>query len=465
MSNVNRVTIVGAGLVGPVLAILLARRGVAVTLLEARPDPTVVPPPPGKSNHLVLNVRGWKALRQAGVEPEVRRFAIPLEGRQIHNADGSLGFYPYGNNGQHIFAINRSHLNLVVTRAARAEPGIDYRFNHRCLSYDAAAHTVELERVDTGERLSHKAEVIIDAEGAFSRIRYSLIRTDRFDYQQSYLSYGHKEISIRPSAELPLVSSRMHVWPRKRTMLTAFPNPDGTFSATLLLPFEGEPSFAAIHDEEELRAFFRRTYADALPLATNLADDYFNHPTVSLITTRCFPWVINGRLALIGDAAHSMVPFLGQGMNSGLEDCTVLCTLLEEHGRDWPRALEAYQAARKPNADAVTEMSARNFVELSELVGDQRFMLQKQLERKTNSLYPNRFIPMYQMVAFTHIPYAEVYRRSRVQEALAQGLLQLPNVADRLDSPELEAEIHRRMAACDELGPLSDEDAGIVLAG
>ncbi len=444
------VGIVGAGLVGPVIALYLAERGCAVQLFERGPDPSAGPPAGGRSVHLVVSERGFRALAGIGLDGAVRAAAIPLSGRAIHPPSGPLRFQPYGRDGQAIYAVQRSDLNRILAGAAARHPGITARFDQRCVEVDPQALTLDLADSATGERSRARVDVLLGADGCFSRVRAALMRTDRFDYSQQYMTYGYREIRLPPTrdGEFPLSPGAMHVWPRKRLMLSAFPNLDRSFTAMLVMPFEGEVSFASISDGDALRALFEEHFGDVLPLVPDLAEAFFQLPPSSLVTIRCSPWV-HGRVALIGDAAHAMVPFFGQGMNAGFEDCVVLDACLARHGGDWDRALPEYQALRQPDCEAVTDMSLQNFVELSELVGDPRFLLKKRLEQRIHGLFPDRFIPLYPMVAFSHLPYAEVQRVARLQEEVLQRLLADGDLEARWESPAVDDAIRAAMQGFD----------------
>ena len=452
MPRRETIGIVGAGLVGPVMALYLARRGAEVHLYERGPDPSAGPPEGGRSVHLVVSARGFRALAGIGLDVAVREAAIPLSGRAIHPPAGPLQFQPYGRDDQAIYAVQRSQLNRILAAAAARHPSITAHFGQRCLEVDPHALTFDLLDTGTGERRRARADVLLGADGCFSRVRAALMRTDRFDYSQQYMGYGYKEIRIPPAdaGGFALPSHAMHVWPRKRLMLSAFPNLDQSFTAMLVMPFEGEVSFASIASGKELQALFEAQLGDVLPLVPDLAGEYFLRPPSSLMTIRCSPWIFEGRVALIGDAAHAMVPFFGQGMNAGLEDCVVLDGCLERHGGDWARSLPEYQALRRPDCDAVTDMSLQNFVELSELVGDPRFLLKKRLEQRIHALYPDRFIPLYPMVAFSHLPYAEVQRIAHAQEEVLQRLLASGDLEARWESPDLNLAIHAVMQELEE---------------
>lgn len=445
------VCVVGAGLIGPVVAIYLANRGYEVHLYERGADPAEAPPEEGRSVHLVVSERGWRALRGIGLEAEVRELCMPLRGRTIHLPDASLRFQPYGREDQAIFAVQRSVLNQIVATAASRHPRITPYFSHRCIDVDLDSMTLSFLPPNTDRPVRVRAEIVIAADGSFSRVRSALARTDRFDYAQQYMCYGYKELRIPPAADggFPLDHRTMHVWPRKRLMLSAFPNPDKSFTAMLVMPFEGETSFESITTPDELSALFRRELADAFALIPGLADEYCMRPPSSLVTIRCHPWIYQGRLALIGDAAHAMVPFFGQGMNAGYEDCVVLDECLACHDGDWSEALADYQRRRKPNSDAVTDMSLQNFIELSERVADPKFLLQKRLEQRIHQMYPDRFLPLYPMVAFSHIEYTEAQRIARAQHQVVQQIMAMDELEARWDSPDVDAAIRRAMHSFD----------------
>jgi kynurenine 3-monooxygenase len=452
------VVVIGAGLVGSVWACLLGRHH-DVDVYESRPDPRVVPPHPGRSVHLVISARGWRAFDAIGVRRAVESIAVPLTGRRIHTEDGRLAFTPYGPDNQTIYAVNRATLNELLVTHAAAQPRVRIHFDRRCEAIDPDTGTIRVQRRDRGEAIGASLAASIDgvgaasidvvadrifaADGAFSRVRSSLLRLDRFDYAQSYLPYGHKELSIPADRATALERDKMHVWPRRNLMLTAFPNLDGSFGATLLLPFEGSPSFAELRTPDQLTAFFERVFPDAAALIPNLAEEFFSRPTASIVTIQCSPWTYRGRIALLGDAAHAMVPFLGQGMNAGLEDCTVLAGLLERHGDDWDAAFRDYERVRKPQCDAVTELARQHFHELAERVGDPAHRRRRETENKIHKLFPDRFIPLYAMIAFTHIAYATAQAIAAAQDAVVAEVMALPDIESRWGTPDLEQQIAR----------------------
>lgn len=442
----ERVIIVGGGLVGTVWAMFLARRGYRVEIYEQRPDPRVVPPAAGRSTHLVLSHRGWKSLAAVGVEPAIRALCLPIAGREVHPQEGERYFVPYGQPGESIWAIDRARFNVELIRKVSEYPEVTLHFEQRCEGLDVASATLRFRDLKTGELSEKQADLIFGVDGAFSKVRQALTRLDRYNYSQEYFGYGYKELSMTAGVG---ATDRVHIWPRSQLMLSCFPNPGGDFTATLLLPFGDDTvhpsasgggnllSFQNVDSPRRLRTLFERYFPDALPLMPNLAEEFFSRPTASILSARCYPWTHGGRIALLGDAAHTMAPFFGQGVNSGFEDCQLLDGLLDSYGMRWDRALREYERSRKPNADAVTDLSTTNFVELSEKLLDPVFLLRRKVETRLRQLHPEHFMPLYAAVAFTSMPYLEVRARARRQDTIVTELLRYPDIEKKLESPEL----------------------------
>ncbi len=437
------VTIAGAGLVGSLLALMLARQGYRVQVFERRPDMRSIAISAGRSINLALSTRGWKALAAAGIDDAIRAEAIPMKGRMIHSTAGELTFQPYGRENQAIYSVSRGGLNMTLMDQAEALPNVSFHFRHRCLDADLETAAATFLNEGSGKTHQVRADYLIGADGAFSAVRGRMQFMDRFDYSQSYLAHGYKELLIpaAPDGGWLIDKNALHIWPRGQFMLIALPNPDGSFTCTLFFPFEGDPSFASIDSSESLQRFFRQTFPDALALMPSLNDDYFRNPTSSLVTVRCSPWVANDKVALIGDAAHAIVPFYGQGMNAGFEDCSVLLDCLAEHEHRWADALEAYQGLRIDNANAIADLALRNFVEMRDLVADPHFLLRKKIEKKINLLYPNTFLPVYSIVSFSHLPYGQALQESRLQDKFLVELMNIPDIEQAVDSPAFEERI------------------------
>lgn len=420
-----RIGIIGAGLVGSLLAIYLKKRGYAVSVYERRPDMRRKGYEGGRSINLALSNRGIRALHEVGLEDDLRKNAIPMHGRMMHSIEGELTYQAYGKEGQYINSISRSGLNRVLmTEAERL--GVSFFFDHRVERVDLEATTVTFAHPS-----AHKSEsfdYLIGADGAFSAVRGAMQVTDRFDFSQDYIELGYKELTIPAgvAGTFQIEKHALHIWPRESYMLIALPNPDGSFTCTLFFPFQGNSSFESLRTDTEVAQFFNTVFPDAAALIPDLTEDYRSNPTSSLVTMKCYPWVRHHTL-LIGDAAHAIVPFYGQGMNAGFEDCRVLNELLNQYEDDWQKTLPAFQQLRKPDADAIAQLALDNFVEMRDLVGDADFLLRKKIEAKLHALYPDRWIPLYAMVTFHDtIRYSEALRIGRQQKKIMDEVMNMP---------------------------------------
>ena len=444
----QEITIIGAGLVGSLLAIYLAKRGYAVKLYERRGDMRRETMIAGRSINLALSDRGLLALEKVGLADEIKKIAIPMPGRQIHNQDGSSAFQPYGKQGQYINSVSRATLNMKLMDLAESH-GIKIFFNHRCTAIDWKNKTIAFEKSDTGEQLTVEYELLFGADGAYAATRLQhQLQHERFEYQQHYIDCGYKELNIPalPSGEFALEPNALHIWPRKDYMLIALPNLDKTFTCTLFFPFEGETSFSRLDTKEKVNTFFEKTFPDVVPLMPNFVEEFFSHPTSSLVTVKCFPWIRDDQFALIGDAAHAIVPFFGQGMNCGFEDCRILDELIGQFDGDWLQVLEQFQRARKPDADAIAELALNNFIEMRERTADPNFLLQKKIEARLHDHYPDKWIPAYSQVTFSpQLRYSEALQRGQRQEAIMHDVMRIPGIAEKWDSAEVEQLILRKL--------------------
>lgn len=421
----KHVLIIGAGLAGSLLACSLARMGCRVTVVERRADPREKGYIGGRSINLALSVRGITALKSVGLADRVLEGAIPMRGRMMHSPSGELTFQPYSANPDDaINSVSRGGLNLTLLEAADEYDTVSLRFNERCLDVDLDAPAAHFEHEHTSERTTINADVIIGADGAFSAVRSRMQKLDRFDFSQSYLDCGYKELHIPHtlSGDFALEPNALHIWPRGGAMMIALPNPDRSFTCTLFWPFTGDHGFDAVQGRDTVERFFRAHYADAVPLMPTLLDDFERNPTNSLVTIRCRPWTYEGRVALIGDAAHAIVPFFGQGMNAAFEDCRILAELLRKHG-DFAPAFAEYDRIRKPNADAIADLAIANFFEMRDKVGSNAFLWKKKTEKLVHRLLPGWYLPLYNMISFSNIPYAEARAIAKRQTTIIAAAL------------------------------------------
>ena len=441
--------VIGAGLVGSLLSIYLSKRGYKVSVYERRGDMRKEKLSAGRSINLALSDRGIKALEEVGLMDEIRKICIPMHGRFMHNADGTSAYQAYGKEGQYINSVSRGDLNCKLMDLAEAH-GVHILFNEKCNSINWAENKIEFEKTSSPEIQKVKADLIFGSDGAFSAARLThQLQHDRFQYQQYYINFGYKELTI-PAAEdggFLLEKNALHIWPRGNYMMIALPNVDGSFTCTLFFPFEGETSFATLDTKEKVRSFFEKTFTDASPLMPTLETDFFTNPTSSLVTVKCFPWIRNDKFALIGDAAHAIVPFFGQGMNCGFEDCAVLNGLIEKHNDNWSAILPEYQSLRKPDGDAIADLALNNFVEMRDKVADPKFLLQKKIEAAFSKKYPDKWIPLYSQVTFSpQIRYSEALVNGQRQEAIMQQVMAIPDIEQKWQDEEIEQLILEKLS-------------------
>ena len=424
--------LIGSGLAGGLLAAYLGRRGYEVYLYERRADPREENMVGGRSINLALSTRGIHALEQVGIADEVLKHAIPMRGRMIHPAGAGARtiFAPYDvDPNKHINAIGRAALNTTVIEAAQRYPNVRVHFNHKCTEVDLDSATAQLVNPSAAagvsaasdQVISARGDAVIGVDGAFSAVRQSIqLKIDNFQYDESYLAHGYKELTIPPgpNGAWRMEKNALHIWPRKSFMMIALPNPDGSFTCTLFWEFEGPRSFATAKTDDEVRRFFNEEFPDAVPLMPNLLDDFKNNPTGSLVTIRCAPWFYQDKVCLVGDAAHAVVPFYGQGMNAAFEDCVVLDECLAEFPEDRQRAFAEYFQQRKVNADALADLALGNFIEMRDKTASKAFRAKKKLDHLLEAALPGIYLPLYTMVTFTRIPYAEAGRRARLQDGI-----------------------------------------------
>lgn len=421
----ERIHIIGGGLSGSLMAVYLAKRGFDVHLFERRPDLRSNRISAGKSINLALSNRGIKALEKVGLADELLADGIPMYGRMMHSIDGKLSYQPYGKEGQAIYSVSRGRLNIKLLELADEYPNITLYFNHRCVDVDIENGTSTFVD-ENGNTIQYKANRILGTDGAFAATRGRLQITDRFNYSQDYLKHGYKELAI-PAGEggkFLIEKNALHIWPRSSFMMIALPNPAGDFTCTLFLPFEGgEYNFNTLNNPDAIKAFFNSQFPDAVAMMPTLLEDFSTNPTSSLVTVRCYPWVREDKIALMGDAAHAVVPFYGQGMNCSFEDCVVMDECIENFGTDWAKVFENYQELRKTNADAIADLALQNFVEMRDLVGHPDFLRKKQVEHDLTELYPDIFKSQYELVTFTTTPYRKALEQGAVNDKILATII------------------------------------------
>ncbi|MBQ1051656.1 FAD-dependent monooxygenase [Micromonospora sp. C51] len=411
----DEIAVVGAGLAGCLLACFLARRGHPVALYERRPDPRSGAPERGRSINLALSERGLDALRRIGLAEQVMADALPMRGRMIHPVVGSPGFQSYSVSGDRaINSISRGALNNALLEAAAKLPGVRIAFEHRLVGLDPGTATMTFET--PGGAVTAGARVVLGTDGAGSAVRGQLLAHDLVTESVDFLDYGYKELTIPPlGGDFALDPGALHIWPRGTSMMIALPNPDRSFTCTLFWPTHGTASFASLGSAAAIERHFAQHYPDLPPIAPNLVDDYQHNPVGVLGTVRCDPWQVDGRVALLGDAAHAIVPFYGQGANCAFEDVVELDRCLDECAGDWSAALPLFQQRRQDNAEAIARMALANFVEMRDKVASPVFRARKRIEHALERALPGRYVSQYELVSFSTVPYAQVRRRVRQQ--------------------------------------------------
>ena len=438
----QRIIVAGAGLVGSLLAVYLSKKGYRVDVYDRNPDPRDASSDAraGKAFNLTLCDRGFKALDEVGVGNLIRSISVPAYGRFVHNEQSELAYQPYGNNAEALYSILRSDMSRAMVEFAAEQPNVEFYFDEKCVGLGLSPLEVEFKHMRTGAQRREKAYLLFGADGAFSGVRTHLQRFHRVSYAQEFLDQGYKELNVPATATAEWVSEKnvLHMWPRGRYMLLGFPNPDGSFTCSLHMPFEGSVSFASLQTESDVFDFFNEKFPDVVDHIPNLVEEFNRCAPNPMVTVKCSPWTLQGKVALIGDAAHVLYPYYGQGANAGFEDCSVLMECLEKYGDDWKTVFSEYEQLRKPNMDAISEMVVEHYVEIRDLLGDPKFLLRKALERKMNQLFPDRYLPLYSMIAFTTMPYVEALRIEREQRSLIDYLMNTPDIDQNWDSKEVE---------------------------
>ncbi|MEM9673810.1 MAG: NAD(P)/FAD-dependent oxidoreductase [Bacteroidota bacterium] len=431
-------SILGAGLSGALLSTLLAQKNYSVQLYEKRADPRKFGLEEGRSINLALSHRGWQALGQAGLKSKVQEQAIAMRGRMMHSETGDLSFQPYGTEDQAIYSVSRLGLNqLLIDEAERA--GAELCFQHRCKEIYLKRGAALIQNLGNEESFVTEPDLLIGADGAYSTLRTAMQKTPRYNYSQSYIEHGYKELSIpAKNGDFALEPHALHIWPRGGYMLIALPNADGSFTCTLFLAYEGKESFAKLNNPDEIVQFFERRFPDALAVMPQLTEEFFENPTSNLVTIKCYPWSRYGKNVLIGDAAHAIVPFYGQGMNAGFEDCRIFMDLLEEHGANYADMITHFQELRKPDADAVAELALKNFIEMRDLVADREFLERKKIESELHRRFPDHWVPQYTMVTFTDTRYSDALKIGQQQDRIMRWVMKHYDYASELTDQDYE---------------------------
>ncbi len=444
------VTIVGAGLVGSLLSIYLSKRGYKVNVFERRADMRLETMSAGRSINLALSDRGWRGLEGVGIADDIKKISIPMYGRFIHHKDGTNAYQPYGKDNQAIYSVSRADINMKLMDLAEQQENVNIQFNKKCTLINRKDLAITFEDNLTKETSNSSADLLFGADGAFASSRLSIqLQSDRFEYNQHYIDCGYKELIIPAgkNGDFLLDKNALHIWPRGSFMMIALPNPDGNFTCTLFLPFEGEKSFFNLKTDKQVEEFFKSEFSDAFTLMPTLISDFKTNATASLVTVKCSPWVFDNKIGLIGDAAHAIVPFYGQGMNCGFEDCVVLNELIEKHNDNWDIIFPEYEQLRKPDGDAIADLAIANFVEMRDKTADPKFILQKKIEAKFSQHYPDKWIPLYSMVTYSpHIRYSTALKEGQKQQKIMDEIMAFNNIESIWESDEIESEILKRIS-------------------
>lgn len=418
MLKKEKIIIVGGGLAGSLFAVCLAKKGFEVDVYERRADMRRKEVDAGRSINLALSTRGLVALEKVGLDKQVLSEAIAMNGRMMHSKDGELTYQPYGKDGQYINSVSRAGLNMQLLSLADENDHVQLHFEHRCIDANLEKGTVTFEKSD-GTTTTKFADYIFATDGAYSAIRLQMQMTQRFDYSQDYENYGYKELEItaKNDNQFAMEKNALHIWPRGNFMMIALPNPDASYTCTLFMPYEGANSFETINTEDEVKNFFENNFKDALDMMPNLAEDFANNPVGSLVTVRCNPWT-RGNFVLMGDSAHAVVPFYGQGMNCAFEDAAVLDSLIDQHYPNWQKILSEYENERIDNANAIADLAIKNFKEMRDLVGQPEFLEKKRIEHDLSEFFPDDFKSQYELVTFSTKPYKYAQNMGAVNDGI-----------------------------------------------
>jgi kynurenine 3-monooxygenase len=436
----KKAIIIGAGLVGSLWAVYLAKEGYKVTIYERRTDIRKTVISAGKSINLALSNRGWKALDKVGVGDEIRKFAIPMYGRMMHDLEGKLTYQQYGSNDQAIYSVSRGLVNARMMDMAEQKGNATIFFQHECRKVDLEKGIAYLTNNQTNVEFEDQADLVFAIDGAFSAVRYnSMQKLDRFNFSQNFIADGYREILLPANEDgsSKMDTSALHIWPRGRFMMIALANNDNSFTCTLFMPHSDHKyAFDKLITKENVNDFFQEVFPDFYDMLPSISEEWEKHKLASLAIVRCYPWSA-GKVVLMGDAAHATVPFYGQGMNAGFEDCTVLSELMEKHRGNWEAILEEYNRERKPDGDALQDLSLGNYFEMRDFVADPMFLLRKKIEAKFSTLYPDKWMPLYSQVTFSSIRYSVALKQGEVQKGIMDQIMEQSDIVENWDSPEV----------------------------
>jgi kynurenine 3-monooxygenase len=432
------ITIVGAGLVGSLCALYMIKRGYKVTVFERRKDLRSEIITAGKSINLALSKRGWTALKKVGIDKEVKKIAIPMYKRIMHDKEGNLSEQPYGNDGEAIYSVSRAQLNVLMMEMADKN-GAKLYFNEKCIDANLEEAIATFQNTNTDTRKVISADLIIGADGSLSAVREQMVKKHQYEYAYNEIEHDYKELLIpsRENGTHLLEKNALHIWPRGEFMLIALANLDGSFTCTLFAPKKGKNSFEGLNSKKEVENYFTSIFPDFTTIVPDLYEQWSVNPTSGLGIVKTYPWHVKDTSILIGDSAHATVPFYGQGMNAGFEDCRILDELLDKHEDNFDTCFDEYSKSRKPNGDGVQDLSMHNFIVMRDKTADPKFLLQKEIEKKFANLYPDKWVPLYSMVSFTNTPYAEAWEIGMKQEKLMQSIMTTPNIEEIWESDKI----------------------------
>jgi kynurenine 3-monooxygenase len=438
----EKVAVVGGGLVGCLQALFLANRGYDVTIFERRPDARKVQLEAGRSINLALSTRGITALEKAGITVDLSKIAVPMYGREMHDVHGELSHQPYGNEGECIYSTSRLGLNKLLLDYCDRKSNVKLLFEYRCEGVDLDSYEISFSNLQTDKDEEFRFDRVFGVDGAYSSIRQQFQKSSRFNFSQTYLKHGYKELTIPAlrNGEHQINPNALHIWPRGNFMLIALGNIDGTFTSTLFMPFEGEVSFEKLKTKENVLSFFNSNFTDAVALMPNLVSEFSENPTSNLVTVQCSPWNFDDKIMLLGDAAHAIVPFFGQGMNCGFEDCLDFDTMLGEAG-SMNNMFKRFSEKRTPNTNAISAMAIQNYWEMCDSTADPMFLLRKKIEKKIANKHPDKWKPLYSMVTFSNIPYADAEKEGKRLSKIMNQIMLRPDIEVAWDTDEVENQI------------------------